>query len=87
MNQFDELIEAAKADERERRKAQREIARAKGPPRSKKMLLLRIFSDTAEPWSVRLDARRLLEVADLRPRDFESQFSDFTKWREEFKND
>lgn len=47
-------------------------------------VLLRIASDTAESHSIRQDAKRLLELADVRPRDFNFAVQDFLEWRQTF---
>jgi len=74
-----------KAEDRERAKAKKELNTPEAPPLNRRKLLLRIIHDTAEPYSIRLDARRLLEVADLRPRDFRREYDDFLAWRAEIK--
>jgi hypothetical protein len=47
-------------------------------------ILRRIANDTAEPRLVRDDAKRLLDVADLRD-DFNSLFAELMTFREAFK--
>jgi hypothetical protein len=53
------------------------------PPVDRRKELERIAADSAESVSARQDARRLLEVAATRPRDFEREYRDFMAWRNE----
>lgn len=51
------------------------------PSLDRKHNLLRIVHDSAEPYTVRQDAKRLLELADCQPRDFNSRYAEFMAWR------
>lgn len=47
-----------------------------------KIAYLRRIVSGNESHSVKEDARRLIEVALVRPRYFDDQFADFKKWRQ-----
>lgn len=53
------------------------------PPAAVKQLQ-QIVSNIKEAYSIRSDARRLLEIADLNPSEFDSRFRDFIEWRTHF---
>jgi hypothetical protein len=80
---FNRKFDPDKAEARERLKAKRELNQPEEKPLHGERLLRRIADDSTEPYSVRMDARRLLEVADLRPRDFQREYDDFLAWRSE----
>jgi len=80
---FDQMMEAQQEANRERAKAIRKIEQPDEKPLQGLKLLKQIIADPNEPYSVRMDARRLLEVADLRPRDFQRELSDLIQWRSE----
>lgn len=82
---FNRKYDSDKAEARERLKAKRELQeQAKAaPPIDRQQMLQSIIGDSTEPYSVRMDARHLLEVADLRPRDFQREYDDFLAWRSE----
>jgi hypothetical protein len=84
---FNPKFDADKIEERERKKARLELAKAKRPPLNKRKLLLDIAHDPNESYSVRSDARRLLQIADAAPSRFEQEFRDFQAWRKETNND
>ncbi len=50
-------------------------------PAARLDLLRTIASDPRESYSTRADARRLIEVAVISPRDFDSKFAEFNSWR------
>jgi hypothetical protein len=84
----DDLLESnayyVRPEFREKKEKPQE-AEPTAPPVNWRKLLQRIYADTVEPYSVRMDAQRLLEVADLRPSDFQREYSDFIAWRKEFQ--
>jgi hypothetical protein len=80
---FDPSYDAEAAEAEERAKAREALDAPDERPEHGERLLRRIISDPSESVSVRQDARRLLEVFDLRPRDFPSELNDFLQWRSE----
>jgi hypothetical protein len=54
-------------------------------PNSRSKFLRKVADDANESHSTRDDARRLLQVAGLRPRDFDREYEDFLAWRSETK--
>jgi hypothetical protein len=69
--------------EREQAREQLEAEQAEFPLRQEERikLLESIYRDTGESYSIRCDARRLIEVADIRPKDFPREFAEFMESR------
>jgi len=80
---YDRRFDPEKLERRERLKAKRELAEQATPPINRQKMLQRIIDDTAEPYSVRMDARRLQEIFYMRPKDFLAEYEAFLQWRSE----
>jgi hypothetical protein len=80
---YDPSHDPEEVENMERAKAKEALeAPAAVLPADRRKLLLRISQDTSESYSRRMDARRLLEIADLREKDFEREFRDFMAWND-----
>jgi hypothetical protein len=83
---FNRKFDPDKAAERERAKARKALdAPEERPTIDRRKMLRQINADPNESTSVRMDARRLLEIYDLRPKDFQREYDDFLIWRSETK--
>ena len=83
---FNRRFDADKAAENERAKAREALdAPDERPTIDRRKMLGKIIADPSESTSVRMDARRLLEIYDLRPKDFQREYDDFLTWRSETK--
>jgi hypothetical protein len=83
---YDPSYDAEAAEAEARSKAREALdAPEEKPEIDRRGMLLRIFADPTESTSTRQDARRLLEIYDLRPKDFRREYDDFLAWRSETK--
>jgi hypothetical protein len=81
---FNRKYDPDKAEARERAKAREDLdAPEESPTIDRRAMLHKIIADPNESTSVRMDARRLLEIYDLRPKDFQREYDDFLTWRSE----
>jgi hypothetical protein len=82
---FDQMFEAEQEAKRERAKAIRKIEQPDEEPLHGRTLLKRIISDPNESRSAKQDAQRLLDIAEISPRQFQREFDDFLAWQSEHK--
>jgi hypothetical protein len=71
MEDYDQLAEAIRPEK-------------PAPPAAVKQLQ-QIVGNTKEAYSIRMDARRLLEVADLNPSRFDADYREFLDWRSHYE--
>ena len=85
---FNRKFDPDKVESREQLKARRELVEAQKPderPDHGRKLLQRIISDPSESRSAKQDAQRLLDIAEIRPRDFPAEYDNFLAWYAEHK--